>query len=678
VIVEQTNQDMITTAVGHYLAAREAGMRPVLLAGTNDLVDRLNTAVLDRLVDSGTLDDDSPISYGDGRFRVGERVVIRHNSRQLTIDGHLVDIANGQPGTITRIDVASVTVRLDTSGDEVVLGATYLRQGGRITHGYALTAHRAQGGTWDLAISVGADGLYREATYVAMSRGIHANTLVITDPELRQLDTERHDTGLDAPPAVSAEDDLTIRVGRSRAKQLAHTNDPELARVDALSRTLSITDLEAGLHRALDAERWATERHGTDGGRLAARMANTSYVAHHISVGCHVSPHDRHNVGVVSSLDDQAGSATVLFTSADGRQARRRFTWDELRLVDSEPSARQTTDEITAAVSRLTAPLELTLDEWESDVRRAGAEIGDVRRHRLAAAVLLQRETAALVAASPPWLEDLIGQPPGDVAGATAWNDAATRITRYRLEHHLGAGIPGIGARPDGQAASLAWDATSVAVAQARVWIASTDRLAPSWPIVPSHDELHARRHELDDLFATVPDDCRSLIERLQRGALDLDDTRELLEAATRQQSERQHWIVRNWPHVVEYQEINRTLATGTWGPDPRLLEAASDPAVRTAAADGDPWIRAALHAVARPSQLTLDSDQVDWLSAVARHRSQLGITSREPLGHDEVMLHVDSVRLRHEATELKARSQQLAPASEPTVEAHPTQLDLT
>ncbi len=44
-----------------------------------------------------------------------------------------------------------------------------------VDHGYAVTAHRAQGGTWDLAIAVGVDGLYREAAYVQMSRGRASN-----------------------------------------------------------------------------------------------------------------------------------------------------------------------------------------------------------------------------------------------------------------------------------------------------------------------------------------------------------------------------------------------------------------------------------------------------------------------------------------------------------------------
>ncbi len=296
-------------------------------------------------------------------------------------------------------------------------------------------------------------------------------------------------------------------------------------------------------------------------------------------------------------------TATVQFTSADGRQAERQFTWDELRIVDAEPSARPITDEIAAAVTRLTAPLELTLDEWESDVRRGGAEPGDTHRHRLAANVLLQRETAALIAANPPWLEGLLGQQPGDVAGATTWTDAASSAT------------------------SPATDSSTTSTHQTRHRSTPTGRDSGRRVGCPQHrprprpslDRQHRppRPRVADRAIAqrtphTAPRTGRPLRHRTRRlptpsslacrpAHLDLDDTRELLEAANRQQGERQHWIVRNWPHVVEYQEINRTLATGTWGPDPQLLEAITDPALKAVVEAGQRWTRSALCAVATP-----------------------------------------------------------------------------
>lgn len=656
VVVTETNDDMIESAVDRYLAARSVGHRPVLLAGTNDLVDRLNIAVLDHLVAQGDLDDSSPVAYGDGRFNVGERVVIRANSRQVTTSGRMVDIANGQPGTVTGTSHDSVTVRLDTSQDEVVLGDTYLRQGGRITHGYALTAHRAQGGTWDLAISVGVDGLYREASYVSMSRGIHENTLIITDPELRELErdaraeTERHDTGLDPTPTDDSIDDLVRRVQRSGAKQLAHTIDASLSDIDRLSRTASLPDLRSKHLRALAAEQTATDRHGIHGSRLQQRIESIRYVAAHIHVGGHVSPHDRHNVGVVTKIDDQNGSARVRFIAPDGRKASRTIKWDELRLVDPTPLPHHITADTEVAIERLVTPLAKTLEEWKSDVRRARVEPGDAERFQQAADVHLQRATANLIAQGPSWLQHLVGEQPQDVAGATAWTDALRAITRYRLEHQIPDRTPGLGDRPHDFDAASAWDATSLAIAQARVWIASTDRRAAAWPIVPSRRELHERRDQLDELFTTVPDDCRNLIDRLRHGGLDLTDTAEILAAATTQQSERQQWIIRNWPHIVEYQEINRTLATGSWGPDPILLDALDGTSLEPAARSGAPWLRAALCAIARADQTSLTPSQVDWLESVAEYRSARSISSTAPLGTTDLALDATAVVLRDRA----------------------------
>jgi hypothetical protein len=53
------------------------------------------------------------------------------------------------------------------------------------------------------------------------------------------------------------------------------------------------------------------------------------------------------------------------------------------------------------------------------------------------------------------------------------------------------------------------------------------------------------------------------VINRLEAGQLSFDDTTELLIAATDQHDARRTWMVEHWPHVVEYQEINRTLTLG-------------------------------------------------------------------------------------------------------------------
>ena len=84
---------------------------------------------------------------------------------------------------------------MDHDHTDVILTPDHLADGG-VGYAYASTAHKAQGGTWDLAITVGVDGLYREAGYLVMSRGRASNWLIVTAPELDALDTElgRHDS----------------------------------------------------------------------------------------------------------------------------------------------------------------------------------------------------------------------------------------------------------------------------------------------------------------------------------------------------------------------------------------------------------------------------------------------------------------------------------------------------
>ena len=211
--------------------------------------------------------DDGDAVYGGTRYHVGDRVTLRRNSHgERTLDGGLVDVANGQLGTVASVDGGRLVVRLDRDPDvDVVLDDRYLARGGQISHGYALTTHRAQGGTWDLSITVGVDGLYREAAYTDLSRGITENWLVITDPDLTRLTTEadpdldRHDTGIDPDAGVEIDDDLTRRLSTSRSKQLAHSVDPDHARVDALARGRALPELVEQLGIARHAARVATQ-----------------------------------------------------------------------------------------------------------------------------------------------------------------------------------------------------------------------------------------------------------------------------------------------------------------------------------------------------------------------------------------------------------------------------------
>jgi conjugative relaxase-like TrwC/TraI family protein len=633
---------MVAAAVDRWFAARD-GLTPVLLTGTNDLVDRLNQAVIDRLTERGELDR-SAVTFGPGTFRTGEQVVVRRNSTEHTVDGRVVDVANGHIGVVAAAAPGQLTVRLDRNGEALVLTDRYLARGGHVTHAYALTSHRAQGGTWDLAIGVGADGLYREGAYVNLSRGAAENWLILTDSEAAELHRHataeliRHDGGLipphDEPP--DTHNDLIERVSRSHAKHLAHTTDPDLDVVDRLATGSTLEDLGARRAAALAAEHWATAIHGCHADQLTEQLTRVDHTARHVHLGALVSPADRHNLGVIVALDNTAGRVTVEFVSAVGRHATRSFDWADLRLLDPAeprplpPSARHRLDSITTELAR-------RIQQWQATVRRVGAEPGDSHRYTRAVDRHLERHTCALAAHRPGWLSELIGHRPADVAGATAWDDAVTNIAAWRARHQLPDTTPALGPRPRPPDDAAAWDCLQERLARTRVWLAASDRIHPAHAVVPCYGELVERRAQLDALFATAPADWRHTITLLQTGQLTLDDTADLLHTALDGQHARRDWILTNWPHVVEHQEINRTLTTGTWGPDPHLLtDLLTGPLTDTLAGAinaSEPWLRAALGVVADGHTTSLDAASIGCLETLATARAREGIPATAPLG---------------------------------------------
>ena len=100
---------------------------------------------------------------GDRAFAVGDRVVATRNDRRL-------GVVNGQTGHARpRSATTRLTVELDDGRTRRAARAATLDDG-HLDHGYAITAHRAQGATVDRTFVLGSDELYREWGYTALSR----------------------------------------------------------------------------------------------------------------------------------------------------------------------------------------------------------------------------------------------------------------------------------------------------------------------------------------------------------------------------------------------------------------------------------------------------------------------------------------------------------------------------
>jgi len=216
-----------------YLAACERSGPGQVLVITSSRADarRWNTVLRTALLDAGRLGPGEliiDVPGGRRSFRAGEQVLI-------TANDYPRGILNGSRGQLTAVDTGqrAVTVRLDDDRS-LQLPEDYLRTG-RLAHGYALTCHKAQGSTVQVALLWGSAALMRETGYVAMSRGRQANYLYATWEGLRRDGA----AGLDWPrttPAPSAGQRqelaraaLTDRLATSSRQQLASSWKPPAA-----------------------------------------------------------------------------------------------------------------------------------------------------------------------------------------------------------------------------------------------------------------------------------------------------------------------------------------------------------------------------------------------------------------------------------------------------------------
>jgi len=174
----------------------------MLAARTVD-VDELNRVARARLVEPDIVHGPA-ITIGEQTFQQGDRVVTLRNDYDL-------DVRNGTLATVTKVHPrkSELTIRTDV-GDTQRLPAAYL-DAGHIDHGYAITVHKAQGLTVDRAFVLGSQDLYRELSYVALSRGRVSNEIHLTASEPR-IDAHGLET---RPPTTSDALIEAMRISRA-------------------------------------------------------------------------------------------------------------------------------------------------------------------------------------------------------------------------------------------------------------------------------------------------------------------------------------------------------------------------------------------------------------------------------------------------------------------------------
>jgi len=184
------------------------GVDAVMLARRRDEVTALNEMARAVAVADGRVG--GPALHVAGReFQAGDDIICLANDRRG-------DLTNGTRGTVTAVNVEERTLSVQRAdGRPLVIDAARYDA---VDHGYALTVHKAQGMTADVALVVGSDGATRQWAYTAMSR----STLATHYYEIaRPVERDRLGVQHWREPARSAEERIVHAWSRNEEKESA-------------------------------------------------------------------------------------------------------------------------------------------------------------------------------------------------------------------------------------------------------------------------------------------------------------------------------------------------------------------------------------------------------------------------------------------------------------------------
>ena len=180
-------QTLREALAGTAAAAYDEGQPVAVVADNREQVAELNTAIRDRLVTAGRVDDAHAVVTAAGQWiGVGDRVVTRRNDRDLDVANRDVWVVTAVVGSRGQLLVIPADVTPAGGARAAVIPAVTPRWEGprvlpadyvtaHVELAYATTAHGAQGDTVTAAHVVVGEHTGAASAYVGMTRGRQAN-----------------------------------------------------------------------------------------------------------------------------------------------------------------------------------------------------------------------------------------------------------------------------------------------------------------------------------------------------------------------------------------------------------------------------------------------------------------------------------------------------------------------
>lgn len=509
-----TEQEMTEAAVEAYVADVVDGRQAVLVTPTNEVADDLSARIRAELVRLGRVEEGGAAVMGGNVAGVGDLIQTRENEPTL-VDSAGLPVINRrmykvrelhEDGSLTVQHLAGRDKGSDVWGGTVRLNPEYVAS--QVALGYAGTVMAAQGRTVDRGYLYGDEQVYREAAYVALTRGWELNTAFMVtqrqpeDPDLRTLDStvigqlarvlERESTDRSAVEM--------LRAGLDHAESL-----PALAPmwVDVTAR-----------HTRTQAREMLTTMLGADAAaRLDAEHADPLYR--------HLRERELQGHDIEALLRDAIGDPQSV-TDARELGALLQYRVEQAadrRTPEREPVGPDWRD-------RTPADLDGAVGEFAREV----AEKMQARQEQLGRQVAEQ---------APEWAVERLGEVPQSEPDRAAWEERAAVVAAYRELYDVDGAGAVIGQAPPRGAVEqrAAWEAAYEALGRLdehrHIAEASDEQLrqmidtyqreqqwAPSY-VGDRMAEAHQNAREYERRAALAEAEARTLADEAQRVELE-------------------------------------------------------------------------------------------------------------------------------------------------------------
>jgi conjugative relaxase-like TrwC/TraI family protein len=163
--------------IDDWWTATSDGVDVLMLAAHHRQVDALNQRARQRMRTAGRLGE-REVHLGGRAYAVGDTVLAQRNDYRHSL-------LNGTRGTIAALDQRARRLVVTTDDRATVTIPFAYADGGSLTHGYALTIHKAEGATVAIALVLANATMTRQQLYTAVSRGSQRNGIYLSTDDLR-------------------------------------------------------------------------------------------------------------------------------------------------------------------------------------------------------------------------------------------------------------------------------------------------------------------------------------------------------------------------------------------------------------------------------------------------------------------------------------------------------------